>query len=86
MTAAVITEYFLCNRCNAKYLMCIALVNTYSDPLIDAQIIPTVQMGKMPAQGKNLLRNTWLSQSNGFWNKDKKAWTEFWNSAFYLTI
>lgn len=39
-----------------KHLICTALFNPRSDPVIDADIIPIVLIGKMLAQENNLLR------------------------------
>lgn len=56
MTAAVIIGYFFMQQMQCKHFICNASFNPYNDPVIDANIIPIVQMGKMLVQEKNLVQ------------------------------
>lgn len=77
MTAAVITEYFFMRQMQCKHFMCTASFNPYSDAVIDANVIPIVQMGKMLAPENNLVQGHMTkSKLTGFEVKIE-AWMEF---------
>lgn len=48
---------FFMRQMQCKNLMCTALFHPRSDPVIDADTAPIIQMGKMLAQENNLLRD-----------------------------
>lgn len=50
VTAATITEYLIMRQVHGKHYLYIASCNTYSDPVVDANVIPIAQLGKMPVQ------------------------------------